>query len=111
MIHLVFAILLVHWTQIDAARAQTESAEVAADAAVLRVGTSGDYAPFSVAADSVYQGFDIAVARAYAADRGLELRFVPFSWPDLAGSLSADRFDVDVIKKHFQNRLVASLRQ
>lgn len=64
---------------------------------VLRVGTSGDYSPFSTAKgeDPVeYSGFDIAVARAYAADRGLELRFIRFRWPALLESLRDDRFDV-----------------
>ena len=42
----------------------------------LRVGTSGDYPPFSLARDqrtTDYEGFDIALARAYAADRQLAL--------------------------------------
>jgi cyclohexadienyl dehydratase len=68
-----------------------------AEPGVLRVGTSGDYAPFSSAVGgdrAKYEGFDIAVAQAYAADRGLEVRFVRFRWQDLLGSLAADRFDV-----------------
>jgi cyclohexadienyl dehydratase len=36
----------------------------------------------------------VAVARAYAADRGLAVEFVRFSWPDLLVSLSEKRFDV-----------------
>ena len=39
-------------------------------------------------------GFDIAVARAYAQERGLGLEFVRFRWPDLARDLAAGRFDV-----------------
>ena len=65
--------------------------------AVLRVGTSGDYAPFSlrVSEDSpVFEGFDIAVARAYAEERGLSLELVPFRWPTLVADLAAERFDV-----------------
>ena len=49
---------------------------------VLRVGTSGDYAPFSSTGEgSSPAGFDIAVARAYAQERGLGLEFVRFRWP------------------------------
>ena len=62
---------------------------------VLRVGTSGDYPPFSVrAADGTYSGFDVEVARAYAAARGRTLELVPFRWPELATRLAAGEFDV-----------------
>lgn len=61
----------------------------------LRVGTSGDYAPFSLADEGGdLSGFDVAVARAYAADRGREIEFVRFGWPDLLSALARDRFDV-----------------
>ncbi len=64
---------------------------------VLRVGISGDYAPFSArrGEDSQdFEGFDIAVARAYAEERGLALELVPFRWPALLENLTAKRFDV-----------------
>jgi cyclohexadienyl dehydratase len=63
----------------------------------LRVGTSGDYAPFSVAAEDEaggFEGFDIAVARAYAEERGLAIEFVRFRWPQLISGLARGRFDV-----------------
>ena len=69
----------------------------------LRVGTSGDYSPFSTripASESgdrgkpTYGGFDPELARAYAKDRGLEVVFIRFRWPDLLADLAADRFDV-----------------
>ncbi len=77
----------------------------AAERKTLRVGTSGDYAPWSLKAPapepghevdeaSLYAGFDIDVARAYAASRDLELRFVPFRWPKLLDALAERRFDV-----------------
>ena len=68
-----------------------------AEPGVLRVGTSGDYPPFSAATGSEpaqVEGFDLDVARAFAADLGLELRIVRFRWPELLSALSADRFDV-----------------
>lgn len=66
---------------------------------VLRVGTSGDYAPFSMASpgpdgQTVFRGLAPEIARAYAEDRGLELVFVRFDWPNLLDDLGADRFDV-----------------
>ncbi len=66
-------------------------------AGVLRVGTSGDYAPFSARSGEDlrdFEGFDIAVARAYAEERGLVLELVPFRWPALLEDLTAKRFDV-----------------
>jgi cyclohexadienyl dehydratase len=64
--------------------------------APLVVGTSGDYAPFSYRAPGELQlrGFDIAVARAFARERGRELRLVEFGWPELLRDLAAKRFDV-----------------
>ncbi|MEW6269877.1 MAG: transporter substrate-binding domain-containing protein [Thermodesulfobacteriota bacterium] len=63
--------------------------------APLRVGTSGDYPPFSVhASDGTLDGFDVAVARAYARDRERPLELVAFAWPDLERRLVAGDFDV-----------------
>jgi cyclohexadienyl dehydratase len=63
--------------------------------ATLRVGTSGDYAPFSLReADGTHRGFSIDLAKRYAEDRGLELELVPFQWPSLLDALAKDRFDL-----------------
>ncbi|MCP5066104.1 MAG: transporter substrate-binding domain-containing protein [bacterium] len=63
--------------------------------ASLRVGTSGDYAPFSLEAlDGTLAGLDVALARAYATDRGLRLEFVRFHWPALQADLEAGRFEM-----------------
>jgi cyclohexadienyl dehydratase len=63
----------------------------------LRVGSSGDYAPFSVAsadADGELAGFDVVLARAYAEDRNRPLELVRFRWPLLLADLEAGRFEV-----------------
>lgn len=63
----------------------------------LRVGVSGDYPPFSFAPGedpAELQGFDLAVGRAYAAQRNREIEIVRFRWPELISDLAADRFDV-----------------
>ncbi len=68
---------------------------VACTSPKLRVGTSGDYPPFSVIEEGGSRhGFDISVAQAYARDRGLELEIVPFVWPELEEGLLGGRFDV-----------------
>jgi cyclohexadienyl dehydratase len=69
----------------------------ALEGGVLRVGTSGDYAPFSIATGEdpiVFEGFDVSVARAYAEERGLVLILERFRWPHLIRDLEADRFDL-----------------
>jgi cyclohexadienyl dehydratase len=61
-----------------------------ADPAELRVGTSGDYAPFSVSG----RGFDVEVAGALAKDLGLRVEWVRFRWPELRSMVDTGRFDV-----------------
>ena len=61
---------------------------------MLRVGTAGDYPPFTVARDGGFDGFDLDVARRYAHDRGRRLEVVRFRWPDLVADLRAGRFDL-----------------
>jgi cyclohexadienyl dehydratase len=61
-----------------------------ADPGVLRVGTSGDYAPFSLGG----AGFDVDVAAALAKDLGLRVEWVRFRWPELRSMIEAGRFDV-----------------
>jgi len=70
------------------------AAPPAPDRAALRVGTSGDYAPFSAIEAGRLTGFDLAVARAFARDRGRPLALVRFDWPALVDDLGAGRFDV-----------------
>jgi len=66
------------------------------DAAALRVGTSGDYVPFSHGQSerALPEGFDVTLIRAWAAERGREIVFVRFRWPRLLDDLEARRFDV-----------------
>lgn len=59
----------------------------------LRVGTSGDYAPFSLDSGEGPEGFDVAVARRFAADQSRPLELVGFRWPELLQGL-ARGFDV-----------------
>jgi len=61
---------------------------------VLRVATTGDYAPFSLDANGHLSGADIELARDLAAYLGAEPVFVRTSWPGLASDLRDGRFDV-----------------
>ena len=65
----------------------------------LRVGTSGDYAPYSVLRTQEegagqYHGLGPRLAQAFAQDRGFEVEFVSFRWPELLEDLKEGRFDV-----------------
>jgi cyclohexadienyl dehydratase len=64
---------------------------------VLRVGTTGDYKPFSFrAGNGSYSGADIDMARQLAARLGLEVVFVPTVWSELSRDYTAGRFDIAV---------------
>lgn len=63
---------------------------------VLRVGTTGDYPPFSFIdnASGEYSGIDIDLARNLAGSLGVKLHFVSTSWPGLMVDLAANKYDV-----------------
>jgi len=71
-------------------------AEASDPGPTLRVGTTGDYAPFSLGPEgpAPLAGFDVALAKAFANDRGLRIDWVRFTWPDLERRLAAGDFDV-----------------
>lgn len=61
---------------------------------ILRVGMTGDYAPFSLERDGVLSGADVELALELARSLGVEARFVQTSWPTLLDDYAAGRFDV-----------------
>jgi len=65
---------------------------------VLRVGTPGDYRPFSMLDKTTgkYEGHDIDLAQLLATELGVTVEFVPTSWPKMMDDYLADKFDVAV---------------
>ncbi len=63
---------------------------------VLRIGTTGDYAPFSADSHGVLHGVDIELAEALARELDAEPLFVRTSWPMLLEDLRRNRFDVAI---------------
>ena len=64
---------------------------------IIRVGTTGDYMPFSYKEDGTtdqYSGIDIELAKNLANTLNVELEFVSTSWPTLMEDLLADKFDI-----------------
>ena len=64
---------------------------------VLRIGTTGDFKPFSYQLDTesnVFYGVDIELAKDLARSLGVKVQFVKTSWPTLLADLKADKFDL-----------------
>jgi len=66
------------------------------ESGVLRVGTTGDFNPMSFRdpASNEYVGFDIDVAKAFAAAMEVEIEFVPTDWKTLINGILADKYDI-----------------
>ena len=63
----------------------------------LRVGTPGDYAPFSLRQpDGSYRGADVVEVGRLAQHLGLRVEWVATSWGKLADDAKAGRFDIAV---------------
>lgn len=62
----------------------------------LRVGTTGDYRPFTYLdpETKAFEGIDIEMAQSLAKAMGVKLELVQTSWPKLGSDLAADRFDL-----------------
>ena len=81
--------------------ATSESAlDIIAARGVLRVGVTGDYAPFGFAevrnaeSASSLTGIDVDLANDLAQSLGVTLRIVPTSWPSLSKDLATNQFDL-----------------
>lgn len=63
---------------------------------VLRVGTTGDYKPFTYRdpKSGTYQGIDIDMAAALGKSLGAKVEFVPTTWKTMMGDLLAGKFDI-----------------
>ncbi len=69
------------------------------DSGVLRVGTTGDYAPFSYRPEHSstspgWTGIDIDLAQDLARSLGVEIQWVPTTWPKLMNDLQNGQYDI-----------------
>lgn len=86
-----FAFLL--WLAVTPADART-LAEIKA-AGTLKVGLTGDYAPYSLrGADGRVTGADVTMAQMIAKHLGVSLEIVPTTWMSMKSDFSAGRFDI-----------------
>ncbi|MFV3126262.1 transporter substrate-binding domain-containing protein [Niveispirillum sp. KHB5.9] len=65
-------------------------------AGVIRIGTTGDYFPYSFRdlKTGGFQGYEIDVATRLAADLGVKLQLVQATWPTLVAGLMARKYDI-----------------
>lgn len=66
---------------------------------VLLVGTTGDYHPLTfLEPDGSYTGFGIEMAEAIAKELGVDIRYVPTSWPTLTADVleNPKKFDLAI---------------
>ena len=78
--------------------AETGSLAEIRERGVLRVGTAGDYQPMSFLdpETNTYAGFDAELAEDLAASMGVEIEYVPTSWPTLMEDTRAGKFDLAI---------------
>ena len=92
----IFAVLGAFLAFLSPAFAQTSRLDEIIARGVLKVGTTGDYRPFTALdkASGAYAGLDIDLAQALGAALGVKVEFVPTSWPNLSKDFEAGAFDI-----------------
>ncbi len=93
----VWLVLLLVALTAGLAQAQTTSRlDQIVQRGVLRVGTTGDYKPFSFLnpATNDYEGHDIDAARLLADSLGVKVQFVKTTWPTLLKGIQDDQYDI-----------------
>jgi cyclohexadienyl dehydratase len=84
------------WTVAAPALADGSRLDVILERQVLRVGTTGDYRPFTALDKGTggYSGLDVDMARALAKALGVSIAFEPMTWSGLAKGLADGDFDI-----------------
>jgi len=76
--------------------AETSRLDAILGSHVLKVGTTGDYRPFTALdrTSGEYSGFDVDLARSLGKALGAKVEFVPTTWGALAHDLEGGAFDI-----------------
>ncbi|MEZ8081686.1 transporter substrate-binding domain-containing protein [Enterovibrio norvegicus] len=74
--------------------ANADQLEDIQEAGVIRVGTTGDYKPFSFYDGKTFSGYDIDVAQHLADQLGVKLELVQTTWKVLVSNLQEDKYDI-----------------
>ena len=77
------------------AMAQSALSDILSDG-TLKVGTTGDWNPMTMrdVATNKYEGYDIDVMTALAADLGVEVEFVPTDWKTLVSGVTSGQYHI-----------------
>lgn len=82
---------------------------------IIRVGTTGDYKPFTYLNPTTkqFEGYDIDVAYHLAEQLGVEVEFIQTSWSTLMEDLNTDRFDIAMggVSRNLERQKTAHLTQ
>jgi len=91
----VAAAAVVIATSAVQASAQSALSEILSDG-VLKVGTTGDWNPMTMrdVATNNYEGYDIDVMTALAADLGVAVEFVPTDWKTLVAGVTSGQYHI-----------------
>jgi cyclohexadienyl dehydratase len=88
--------LLFYMLALPVQAAESSRLDQIIEKGILRVGTTGDYKPFTYLDKdaSQYSGLDIDMAGGLASALGVKVEFVPTSWPKLMEDFAANKFDI-----------------
>jgi cyclohexadienyl dehydratase len=91
-----FSIFILPFLGLETKAAETSRLDQIMEKGVLRVGTSGDYRPFTFLdkESGQFSGFDIDMAKSLSIALGVKLEFVQTSWPKLSDDLASNKFDI-----------------
>ena len=93
---IVFIGLAVSAVSVRTAESPNTKLDTIIESKVLRIGTTGDYKPFSYLnpETKTFEGIDIEMAKSLGATLGVEVQFVQTKWSDLMPDLIADKYDI-----------------
>lgn len=71
---------------------------------VLRVGTTGDYKPFTYIEKQKYIGYDIEISRLLAKALNVNIEFISTTWKNISKDLENEKYDIAVggISKNYE---------
>ena len=60
----------------------------------IKIGTTGDYKPFTYLNNGNYEGYDIQVAKLIGEEMGVKVEFISTTWKSLLEDLKENKFDM-----------------
>ncbi|HLJ19806.1 MAG TPA: transporter substrate-binding domain-containing protein [Stellaceae bacterium] len=93
---LLLGLLPALWAPLQAQAADQSRLDAILARGTLKVGTTGDYKPFSFANPDTkaFEGLDIDMMESLGKALGVKVEFVKTAWPDMMADFTGDKFDV-----------------